>query len=380
MKTHFRNRVQGHLVPWLAATAAGSLMIAVPWWICRAQTAPEQRAPDSTYTLHVYTDLLQIPTIVLTPLHSNYRALTKESFTLSLDGGPRFHPANVRLEGDDPITLAVVLDMTTVDNSMFASFASAMSTLPPGLFSARDYISVYAYDCKLMRTTEDKPATPLELQASMVKVMTEGRGSARNGAKQPCWQGKRLYDVIAKVSQDISDLPGRRVVLVISDGADRHSVNDWLAVARFAGNKSIAIFGIRPVRPPTGTTKGYSGSDFDDGWVTVTESDSFGRLCGSSGGVVLDGGSSKKMMAGQIQRFMAMLRERYIVEFPRPANGSAGFYAFDVQVKDPTAIIRSAGVAFPPRERDAKAEPGTVPQDESKMPLVGSKHEANQPK
>src|ERR1700744_4975861 len=175
MKTHFRNRVQGHLVPWLAATVAGSLMIAVPWWICRAQTAPEQPAPDSTYTLHVYTDLLQIPTIVLTPLHSNYRALTKESFTLSLDGGPRFHPANVRLEGDDPITLAILFDLTTDDNSMFSSFASAMSTLPPGVFSAGDSISVYAYDCKLMRTTEDKPATQEELRASMVKVMTEGR-------------------------------------------------------------------------------------------------------------------------------------------------------------------------------------------------------------
>ena len=126
-----------------------------------------RRANDSgarnarqTYTLHVYTDLLQIPTIVLTRLHSNYRGLTKESFTMSLDGGPRFHPANVRLEGDDPITLAILFDLTTDESSMFASFASAMSTLPAGVLSARDYISVYAYDCKLMRTTEDMPATP----------------------------------------------------------------------------------------------------------------------------------------------------------------------------------------------------------------------------
>jgi hypothetical protein len=376
MKRHFRDRVRGPIVQWLAATVVGSLMIPVSWWTGRAQTTPEQGTPNSTYTLHVYTDLLQVPTIVLTRLHSNYRALTKESFTLSLDGGPRFHPANVRLEGDDPITLAILLDLTTDDNSMFRSLASAMSTLPPGVLSARDYISVYAYDCKLMRTTEDRPATPEQLQASMVKVMTEGREDARNGAKQPCWRGKRLYDVIAKVSQDIADLPGRRVILVISDGADRHSVNDWLTIARFAGTKSIAIFGIRPVYSPTAIT----GSAFNDGWLTTVESDPFGMLCGTSGGLVLDGDKSKRMMSGQIQRLMTMLRNRYILEFPRPANGTAGFYAFDVQVGDPSAIIRSAGISFPPRERDPKQPDGTVPQDPSQMPLVGSKHEEKQPK
>jgi hypothetical protein len=77
---------------------------------------------------------------------------------------------------------------------------------------------------------------------------------------------------------------------------------------------------------------------------------------------------------------MTMLRNRYIIEFPRPANGSAGFFAFEVQVKDPTAIIRSAGIAFPPREGDPKQPDGTIPQDPSQMPLVGSKHEQNQPK
>lgn len=379
MKGRFRDRVMWRVVRLMTVAAVGTLMVAGPWCMLRAQTTP-QGTPNGTYTLHVYTDLLQVPTIVLTQLHSNYRALTKESFTLSLDGGPRFHPTNVRLEGDDPITIAVLFDFTTDENSMFASFASAMATLPPGVLSARDYISVYAYDCRLMRTTEDKPATPQELQASMVKVMTEGRGSARNGAKQSCRSNKRLYDAVALVSRDVGELPGRRVVLVISDGADRHSVSDWLSVARFAGNKSVAIFGIRPVTAPTGTIKGYSGSDFNDGWLTVEESDSFGSLCGTSGGLVLDGGSSKKMMAGQIERMVTMLRNRYILEFPRPANGSAGFFVFDVKVKDPMAIIRSAGIAFPPREGDPKQPDGTVPQNTSQMPLVGSKHEQSQPK
>ena len=178
------------------------------------------------------------------------------------------------------------------------------------------------------------------------------------------------------MSQDIGDLPGRRVILVISDGADRHSVNDWLTVARFAGNKSIAIFGIRPVYSPTAMT----ASGFDDGWLTTVESDPFGMLCGSSGGLVLDGDKSKRMMAGQIQRLITMLRNRYIIEFPRPANGTAGFYGSMCRSRDPSAIVRPAGIAFPPRERDPKQPDGTVPQDPSQMPLVGSKHEETKPK
>lgn len=375
MKGLFRDRSQAPAMRWLAASTMWLLAVVGSWSIALAQTTPEKETADSTYTLHVYTDLLQVPTIVLTRLHSNYRALTKQSFTLSLDGGPMFQPANVRLEGDDPITLAIVFDFTTGDPSVFTSFAQAMSGLPPGVLSARDYLSVYAYDCKLMRTTEDKPATPDQLQASMIRVMTAGKGLARDGAKRSCESTKQLNDVVARVSQDIGDLPGRRVILLISDGSDRASKSDWLSVARFAGSKSIAVFGLRPIG-----TSGTASSGFNEEWLTTEEKDSFGKLCAASGGLVLDGDGSKRFMTGQIQRLITMLHNRYIIEFPRPANGSVGYYSFEVQVRDPAAIIRSAGISFPPRERDAKAPDGTLPQDESKMPLVGSKHEQNQPK
>jgi hypothetical protein len=78
------------------------------------------------------------------------------------------------------------------------------------------------------------------------------------------------------------------------------------------------------------------------------------------------------MLVGQVERLVKILRGRYILEFPRPVNGAPGYYALHVGVTDPTAIVRSSGVAFPPRERDAKAKPGTVPQDTSHMPVVGS--------
>ncbi len=258
---------------------------------------------------------------------------------------------------------------------MSTSFAEAMSKLPSGVLSARDYISVYAYDCELVRTTEDKSATPEQLRASMQKVLTEGREKARNGATQSCWPEKRLYDVLATVAKDIGDSPGRRVILVLSDGADRRSVNNnWSNVARFAGGKSITVFGIRPVpkHNDIGVFDPFSEPGAH-GWWTMTDADPFGRLCGSSGGLVLAVDKGTNGMTGQIRRAISMLRDRYILEFPRPVNGGPGLYSINVTINDPKAIIRPAGVAFPPRDRDARLPAGTLPQDASKMPVVGSK-------
>src|SRR5215831_14322206 len=140
-------------------------LVAALWFVpaqpADAQTKPAQgTTPGSAYTLHAYTDLLELPTLVLTPLHGNYVGLTNENFTMSIGEGPTFHPASVRRQGNDPITLAILFDLTTDDNSMFTSFAKAMFAKPmlkpaADLLSARDHISVYAYDCKLVRTTED---------------------------------------------------------------------------------------------------------------------------------------------------------------------------------------------------------------------------------
>ena len=377
MMRHFRSRARNARV----ACFVAAVVLVATLRPASAQTTPAQATPDGMYTLHVYTDLLQVPTLVLTPLHGDYVGLTSENFTVSLGQGPKFHPTSVRREGDDSITLAILFDFTTDNNSMFTSFAKAMfakAMLKPAadLLSARDYISVYAYDCELVRTTEDKPATPDQLRASMDKVLTEGREKARNGAPQSCSSQKRLYDVVATVARDIGDSPGRRVILVISDGDDHRSVySNWLDVARFAGSKSITIFGIRPV---TKHTEVDIYDPFADpgahGWWTMTSADPFGMLCGSSGGTVLAVGKGTKEMSGQVQRVMTMLRNRYILEFPRPVNGGPGLYSIKVMIDDPKAIIRPAGVAFPPRDRDPQLPEGTLPQDESKMPVAGSNH------
>jgi hypothetical protein len=344
------------------------LMFSVPAGY--SQTIPAQESPNGPYTLHVYTDLLEIPTLVQTPLHSTYGFLTKESFRISLGGGPDFHPTSVRMEHDDPIALGVLFDGTTVGPEMLKAAAESMSTSLNRLLSARDSISVYAYDCELVRISPAQPAATDKLRAAMKDGIAHGFGRTAEEKQASCEGSSRLYDAVARVAQELGELPGRRVLLVVSAGTDVHSVNSWTDVARYVESRSLAIFDLRPVREVLPNFR--SAKELGLVWTTSVSVDRMGSLCASSGGLILSSDASEAMLESQIGRLIRMVRERYILEFPRPRNGAPGdFYSISVKIRDPRAIIRPAGIAFPPRSNDAKQPDGTLPQDRSRMPVVG---------
>ncbi|HMH14466.1 MAG TPA: hypothetical protein VK578_15305 [Edaphobacter sp.] len=63
-------------------------------------------------TLHVYTNLLQVPTVVVGPHGEQIKKPIEEKrFSVSIDSGPWFRATHVRLEGDDPISLSILLDV-----------------------------------------------------------------------------------------------------------------------------------------------------------------------------------------------------------------------------------------------------------------------------
>ena len=63
-----------------------------------AQDTPAQSG--ATPTLHVYTNLVQIPVLVLTPGRDKlYSPIAQNRFSISFDGGPWLRPAYARLRG-----------------------------------------------------------------------------------------------------------------------------------------------------------------------------------------------------------------------------------------------------------------------------------------
>ena len=72
---------------------------------------------------------------------------------------------------------------------------------------------------------------------------------------------------------------------------------------------------------------------------------------------------------------MTTLRERYIVEFPRPSNSTAGKHSLMVRVEKAEDFIRVAGVTMPIPDAAAMADPTTISTGPSNAPVQGERRE-----
>jgi len=154
----------------------------------------------------------------------------------------------------------------------------------------------------------------------------------------------------------MSDRPGRRVILVISDGNDKGSVNTWNNLRRFAAASAVSIFGI--IEDSTGSQH------------LVTE-DVFHALCEQTGGIVLS--ANRHSLPGQLRRMIEMVRGRYIVEFPRPDRAKAGAHSFLVTIDNSDALVLSSGISYPMPDPRVMADPMTVPKNSTAEPQAGDR-------
>src|ERR1700720_4697350 len=77
-----------------------------------AQAVPPA-ADSGVPTLHVYTNLVQVPTLVLTMTNDPIgKPIAGNRFSVSIDSGHWFRATHVRQEGDDPISLSILLDVS----------------------------------------------------------------------------------------------------------------------------------------------------------------------------------------------------------------------------------------------------------------------------
>jgi hypothetical protein len=128
-----------------------------------AQTPAAQ--PPATPTLHVYENLKQVPVLVLTSDYRRMKPLDTSKFRLSLDSGPSFRPTHVRQEGDDPISLAILIDASKPYNDMLPQLSQAIAALAPDYLHPHNHVSIYVLDCTLIRTAYDAQANRGDVEA-----------------------------------------------------------------------------------------------------------------------------------------------------------------------------------------------------------------------
>jgi hypothetical protein len=324
--------------------------------------APAQE--PAPYTLHAYANLVQVPALVLDMDRKPLPPVKREQFSISLDSGPLFHPTQMRMEGDDPITLAVLLDVSGDHDDILKSFLKTFPTLAPQFLHPHDHVSIYALGCAFVRSINDIPADPDTLKAGLdVAVSAPAlHDPQQHGA---CANVLPLWDAVRQVTTSLGNLPGRRVLLIVSNGKDGKSVSSFNATGTDAISNSVTIFGMRDwivslhakeiaaqrlnaMRPPAGVQ--LNGVSKDE--------DLFELLCGSDGGFVLN--ISPHDVLKSLQTFVTMLRSRYILEYPRPDAGVPGLHTIAITVPGNRGHVWAPGVSYPSADPSVLTDPTTI--------------------
>jgi VWFA-related protein len=344
-------------------------------------TAVETSQNDSTPTLHVYKSLLQVPVLVLRPNGDRIKKpISNTLFSVSLDSGPWFSATHVRPEGDDPIALSILLDVNGGGRSLMPRMAEAIASLAPDSLRSQDHVSLYALDCSLIDEANDVSADSSALRQATNGALSAWRnkGHPSETGDKDCKQKVHLWDALAKLTETLHKMPGRRVIVVVSDGNDAGSAITRDQLIEKAQGASVAIFGLKYSSGTTATytenplqSRGEYGISPDTVPVELEKDNPFRSLCELTGGTA--NLTNQGTLKPRLKTFAAMLRERYIVEFPRPLNGKPGWHAIAVRVDRGNYLVRSAGITFPLMNPAVLADPTTVPSNPSLAPSFGAR-------
>jgi hypothetical protein len=358
--------------PTLAAAVA---VFATVFPSLHAQDQDPEPPPPNLYTLNVYANLMQFPTIVLSQDLQPIPPVPLEKFAIKLDGGPVFHPTKMRIEGDDAISLAVLLDAGGGQNDVMEAFARSFPQLVPSQFHPQDKISVYAIDCAVVRSLKPVPAVNAETINKGIADALIAPGLHGNKTKAACGYELHLWDAIAQVAQDLGDSAGRRVILVVSGGRERDSKTSFAAANMFVGSKGVAIFGLRDSQAYERDLALQSDDGLKRTWgnpaIDSTREDLFAQICANNGGTVLNYDPRSTMV--DLRHFIDILRARYILEFPRPEDKTAAHHRLDIYIPGSTAMVRSTGGWAPIPNPSILADPSTVPTAPSPA-KIGTRH------
>jgi hypothetical protein len=322
--------------------------------------APQAETPNAqslpTPTLHVYENLRQVPVLVLTSKYQRMKPVDTSKFRISLDAGQLFRPTYVRQEGEDPISLAILIDASKPGNDMLPQLSQAIAALAPDYLHPQDHVSIYLIDCTLNRTAYDAPANATMLKQSVDMALTpwQIRRDQKPRSVPPCKASMPLWDSMNNVLDDLTQLPGRRVLLAITDGVDEGSNTMWRQLMLRVQLRSVAVFGLRPAA------------------ATIKPEDKFNQICNLSGGVEIQ--PTDAIVSWRLQEFTKIVRERYILEFPRGRDEKAGIHALGVFYRNKSDLyIVSTGISVSVASEDEKKGANTILEDPSRAPAEGSR-------
>jgi hypothetical protein len=307
---------------------------------------------DSIQTLHVYPDLVEIPTLVLGQNHEAVPPIAESRFFVSINKGPKFRVTHARVEGNDPVSVSILLDIGQPNANVMGRIDEVVAALPSLSLTARDHLSVSVLYCQLDTFPVSNPTSRAGVEQSVAAVAKSLNALLGVGQRRSCVDRMYFWDAVTVVTRRLRAEPGLRVMLVISDGFDGGSKNTPKLAGEYAQESSVAIFGLT------------------DAPIYMGES-ALNVVCQSSGGILLSG--SQQNLAKQMEWFMKMVRGRYIVDFPHPVSTKPTHFFMEMTIAKSHDFIRPAGATVSVDDPNILNDPMTIRPDPSYAPQVGNR-------
>ena len=288
---------------------------------------------QETTTIHVLADLIEVPVLAFKLPFRLEPGLTKSQFVIRLDGGTPFHPSHVRMEGAEPLNLSVVVEADTKDiHSLSQSFQSGMESWSPTLFNDSDRVSFYIYGCRLARSLKEERASPKDSRDKLVRaVALPAFQSAMEGGRScPRPPLDRLLETVMDQTADA----GRwNVILLIVNAEHKSDLKQCERVRAFAAAKRVTVFAIKYLATDRFPASVYSSSE------------AVNHLVAAVGGITLH--SALGELGEVTETMIEDVRQRYIVSFPRPGNGSQGAHYLQITSTAKGVRVLSSAASAP---------------------------------
>ena len=215
------------------------------------QSTSNQTPASTAPTIAVDARLVNLPVVVRDKKGALVQNLTKDDFTLQVDG----HPQTIRyfdIDKNLPLTLGLLVDTSfsqrdVIDEERTASsaFLDQMLTTPKD----QAFVIQFARQVELL---QDLTSSRPKLQASLKEIDTPSRSSGDPNDSGTDSEGRRirtggtaLYDATFLASDELmSKQKGRKALIILSDGVDNGSKETLTKALEAAQRADTVIYAI----------------------------------------------------------------------------------------------------------------------------------------
>jgi len=349
----------------------------------RGKSAGDSRAEDSGReafdnidTIKVNVTQVVVPVTIKDNDGHLVDGLLKRDFTIYEDGEPK----NINLFTSDPFPLsaAVILDMGMSDTA----FKNVKATLPniSAAFSQYDEVALYAYGNNIQRY-RDFSSVDEAFSASLRRMTTNrsGRtggvpntggpmsgGPSLNGkpvlgggpppVTAPDKESRTLNDAIQRAALDLGQRPKgrRRIVFIISDGAELGSKASFSEVRKLLLSNNILVYAIGvdtaalPVYDKIAAAKlpGQGYGNILPRYVSATGGELFAEL-------------TRTNIERAYTRITEVARNQYTLGYTTKATASTTYRSIEVRVKRPGLKVFAKDGYFPLPPQKSTLAPAT---------------------